>query len=216
MDTKGVRPVARGLSCGALALLLVLLAGPLVNCGARAGAVDEAAHSGDDAAVRGVIAKFSNGWNSHDARAMCSALADDVRWVSWRGEVFSSRQEVEEAHAKLFADLYKNTHRTDVVKSIRYIEPDLASVDDYWTMTGARTREGADWPYRAGYASFLMAKRGGRWIVIVSHTADFNAKASAVRLSIFRTRLPALDAGIAFRRSSSTPSWVRPAHRLNT
>lgn len=206
MDTRGVGPLARGLSCGALMLLLVLLTGPVLICAARAGAVDKAGHGGDDAKVREVIANFSNGWNSHDARAMCSALADDVQWVSWRGEVFGSRQEVQEAHAKLFADLYKNTHRTDIVKSIRYIGPDLASVDDYWTMTGARTREGADWPYRAGYASFLMAKRGGRWIVIVSHTADFNAKAAPVALSIHRTRLPVLGAGTAFRLDSATLS----------
>ncbi len=43
-------------------------------------------------------------------------------------------------------------------------------------MTGAKTREGADWPYREGYVNYLMAKRNGRWVIIVSHTADFNAK----------------------------------------
>jgi hypothetical protein len=67
------------------------------------------------------------------------------------------------------------------VKFISYLGPDLASVDGFWTMTGAKTREGADWPYREGYANFLMAKRGGRWIVIVSHTADFNATAPAAK-----------------------------------
>jgi uncharacterized protein (TIGR02246 family) len=138
-----------------------------------------AAHAVDDVAVKKVVDGFSSGWNSHDASAMCASLADDVRWVSWRGEVTDSRKGVEEDHAKLFADLYKNTHRTDEVKSIRYLGPDLASVDDFWTMTGARTRDGADWPYRAGYANFLMARRDGRWIVIVSHTADFNAKGPA-------------------------------------
>jgi hypothetical protein len=50
-------------------------------------------------------------------------------------------------------------------------------VDNYWTMTGAKTRDGADWPYREGYVNYLMAKRNGRWVIIVSHTADFNAKA---------------------------------------
>src|SRR5579884_791972 len=58
---------------------------------------------GEDAAVKDVVAGFSNGWNSHDAHAMCASLADDVRWVSWRGEVYSSREEVESVHAKLFA-----------------------------------------------------------------------------------------------------------------
>lgn len=139
-------------------------------------AANEAA---EDGAVKQVVAGFSNGWNGHDASSMCASLADDVRWVSWRGEVYSSRKEVEDVHAKLFVDLYKNTHRTDDVKSIRYLGADVASVDDYWTMTGAKTRDGADWPYRAGYANFLMAKRGSKWIVVSAHTADFNAKTPA-------------------------------------
>ncbi len=161
-----------------LAVLVLGLTAPLTIFTERATA-DDAVHASEDAAVKQVVAGFSNGWNTHNAHAMCASLADDVQWVSWRGEVSTSREQVEDDHAKLFADLYKNTHRTDAVKSIRYLGPDLALVDDYWTMTGARTREGADWPYRAGYASFLMAKRGGRWVVIVSHTADFNAKAPA-------------------------------------
>jgi uncharacterized protein (TIGR02246 family) len=160
-------------------LLIVVMAAPLTITVARANAGQDARRQGDDAAVRAVVAGFSDGWNRHDARAMCASVAEDVEWVGWRGDVTEGRKEVEDNHATLFGDLYKNTHRTDVVKSIRYLGPELASVDDFWTMTGARTREGADWPYRAGYANFLMAKRGGRWIVIVSHTADFNAKAPA-------------------------------------
>jgi uncharacterized protein (TIGR02246 family) len=156
-----------------LALALLLTAGALRSRGAN--------DVSEDTAVKQVIAGFSNGWNGHDASSMCASLADDVRWVSWRGEVYSSRKEVEDVHAKLFVDLYKNTHRTDEVKSIRYVSADIASVDDYWSMTGARTREGADWPYRAGYANFLMAKRGGKWIVVSAHTADFNAKAPAAQ-----------------------------------
>jgi uncharacterized protein (TIGR02246 family) len=112
---------------------------------------------------------------------MCASLADDVQWVNWRGEPLGTRQEVEDEHAKLFADLYKNTQRTDTVKTIRYLSPELAVVDDYWTMTGARKRDRSEWPYRAGYANWLMAKRNGRWIVIVSHTADFNATAPAAK-----------------------------------
>jgi uncharacterized protein (TIGR02246 family) len=158
-------------------LTILVLAAPLRISAPQLNAAEDAQPNGDDAAVRAVVAGFSAGWNRHDARAMCASVAEDVRWVGWRGDVSQSRKEVEDNHAALFADLYKNTRRTDVVKSIRYLGPELASVDDFWTMTGARTREGADWPYRAGYANFLMAKRGGHWIVIVSHTADFNAKA---------------------------------------
>jgi len=164
-----------------LAILILLFAAPLAIGAARTATADDSASGADDAALKEVVAGFSNGWNTHDAHAMCASLADDIEWVNWRGEPLGSRQAVEDEHARLFADLYKNTHRTDTVKSIRYISPELAVVDDYWTMTGARKRDGSEWPYRAGYSNFLMAKRNGRWIVIVSHTADFNATAPAAK-----------------------------------
>lgn len=162
-----------------LGILILLLAAPMVARLPRAAAADDSANSREDAAVKQVVAGFSDGWNNHDAHAMCLSLADDVQWVNWRGEPLGTRQAVEDEHARLFADLYKNTHRTDVVKTIKYLGPEFAVVDDYWTMTGARKRDGSDWPYRAGYANWVMAKRNGRWIVIVSHTADFNASAPA-------------------------------------
>ena len=92
---------------------------------------------------------------------MCSSLADDVQWVSWRGDVSHSRKQVEDDHATLFSGLYKNSHRTDNVKAIRFLTPDLASVDNYWSMTGAKMRDGSDWPYRAGYVNFLDGQ--ARW-----------------------------------------------------
>jgi uncharacterized protein (TIGR02246 family) len=178
-NTKLEAAVMNARAAKLVAIAISLFAMPLTITLARsaAGKPVDSGTAGDEAAIKQVVAGFSAGWNSHDAQAMCSSLADDVQWVSWRGEVSPSRKEVEEQHAMLFADLYKNTHRTDAVKSIRYLTPELASVDNYWTMTGAKTREGADWPYRAGYVNYLMAKRNARWVIIVSHTADFNAKA---------------------------------------
>jgi len=158
-------------------ILLALLAMPTAFILARSTAAKPAdAASADEAAIKQVVAGFSDGWNTHDAHSMCLSLADDVQWVNWRGEAVHSRQEVEDEHAKLFSGLYKETHRTDTVKGIRTLAPDLVSVDNYWTMTGAKRRDGSDWPYREGYVNYLMAKRNGRWIIIVSHTADFNAK----------------------------------------
>jgi uncharacterized protein (TIGR02246 family) len=164
-----------------LAILILVFAMALGFGFARVASANDSANSKDDAAIKEIVAGFSNGWNTHDAHSMCVSLDDHLLWVNWRGESLGTRKDVEEEHAKLFADLYKNTHRTDEVKSIQYISPELASVDDYWTMTGAKKRDGSDWPFRAGLYNFVMAKRSGRWIVIVSHAADFNAMAPAAK-----------------------------------
>ena len=163
-----------------VAIWIVLVAMPLAISFARdtAASPADSGAATDDAAIKQVVSGFSDGWNSHDAHSMCLSLAEDVQWVNWRGEVLHTRKDVEDQHATLFSGLYKNTHRTDTVKTIRYFTPELASVDNYWSMTGAKTRDGADWPYREGYVNYLMAKRNGHWVIIVSHTADFNAKAA--------------------------------------
>lgn len=99
-----------------LAILIAFVAATLAIDFARA-AADSSRNSGtpeDDAAIKQVVAGFSGGWNSHDAHAMCLSLADDVQWVSWRGDVSHSRKQVEDDHATLFAGLYKNSHRVDI------------------------------------------------------------------------------------------------------
>jgi uncharacterized protein (TIGR02246 family) len=178
MKVSVVNPLAnlsRSLALGFL-FLATILAGFSQTAVPNAGS-----HSTDDEALRAVVAGFSDGWNRHDAHAMCASLADDVKWVGWNGSIALGRQKVQDGHAKLFTGNYSQTHRTDVVKSIEYLTPTLAAVDDYWTMIGSRRRDGTEWPYRAGYASFLVAKRGDQWIVIESHTADFNAKEPAAK-----------------------------------
>jgi uncharacterized protein (TIGR02246 family) len=166
----------RGIGTVAVLLALVLIPVAVGRTQDRGAARSDVCIN-SNLAIRQVVARFSDGWNRHDAAAMCASLADDVQWTNWRGEVLHTRKEVEDMHAMLFGDLYKNTHRTDEVKSVTYLRPDLASVDDYWTMTGAKARDGSDWPYRAGYVNFLVERLGNRWVIVVSHTADFNAKA---------------------------------------
>ena len=133
----------------------------------------------DEAVIKQLVANFMSSWNRHDAHAMCTSLAEDGDFVSWRGERFHGRKEFEDYHASLFAGLYKDTHRTDDVRNIRFLTPEIASVDDYWSMTGAKTRDGVDWPYREGLYNFLMTKQQSRWIVVITHAADFNISHSS-------------------------------------
>src|SRR6202021_2367050 len=101
-----------------LAILILVFAIALGIGFTRVASANESANSKDHAAIKEIVAGFSNGWNTHDAHSMCVSLDDHLLWVNWRGESLGTRQDVEEEHAKLFADLYKNTHRSDEVKYI--------------------------------------------------------------------------------------------------
>lgn len=151
----------------------------LVSAQWQLGRVRAASRASDEIAMRQAVANFNRGWNTHDAHLMCSVLADDGMFVTWRGQTVHGRAQFEKLHVGLFAGIYSHVHRTDEVRNIRFLTPRIASVDDFYTMTGAKRRDGSDWPYRAGYFNFLMVNRNGRWEVVISHAADFNAKAPA-------------------------------------
>jgi uncharacterized protein (TIGR02246 family) len=173
LPRSGMAAILTGI-CGFLVLAVLQLLGPSATA-AQSATETAAARSADEAAIGKVVADFSDGWNRHDAHAMCASLSEDGDFISWRGEQFHTRQTYENEHVTLFAGLYSKSHRTDTVKKIWFLSPTLASVDDYFTMTGAKRRDGSDWPYREGYFNFVMRKQNGRWVVILSHAADFNA-----------------------------------------
>ena len=126
-----------------LAILILLLAMPFAAGSARAATTDDSAASGEDAAIKQAVAGFSNGWNAHDAHSMCASLADDVEWVNWRepGDTPEGRR-VRQAVRRPLQEYAPHGHREDHPLS----DPELAVVDDYWTMTGARKRDGSNGP----------------------------------------------------------------------
>ncbi len=68
----------------------------------------------------------------------------------------------------------KDAHRTDTVKSIRFLTPEIASVDIDWQMTGAKTRDGQDAPNRKGLLTWIVTKQhNGQWMITIYHESAF-------------------------------------------
>src|SRR5437870_3478983 len=68
---------------------------------------------------------------------------------------------------------FSKTRNLKMTKTkIRFIKPDVAAVDAWWEMTGAKTREGKEIPLRQGLLNFVMTKEGGRWFITVMHNMD--------------------------------------------
>ena len=73
----------------------------------------------------------------------------------------------------LLAGPLKNVHRTDTVKSVRLLTPEIASVDGFWEMTGTKAADGSDNPLRKGLFDYVVTKQNGRWFITIFHESDF-------------------------------------------
>lgn len=148
--------------------LLVLFCFPVLRA-QKAGSNDA-----DSAAIRQTISNWSNAFDQHDAQSCAMWFVNDGDFVSVSGLTFHGRKAIEEHYATSFSSTLKDAHRTDTVKSIRFLSPVIASVDVNWEMTGSRTAEGLERPLRRGLLEPVLVKEKGQWRIAVFHETEFN------------------------------------------
>ena len=136
------------------------------------GEVKNQGNSIDEMGIKKVLADQVEAWNRHDAKAFSMAFAEDADFTNVVGASAHGRAEVEKFHAPMFATIFKDSNLKMTKTKIRFIKPDVAAVDAWWEMTGAKTREGKEIPLRKGLLNFVMTKEGGRWFITVMHNMD--------------------------------------------
>jgi uncharacterized protein (TIGR02246 family) len=133
----------------------------------------------DQQAIVGVIDRFVDGWNRHDARAFAAVFAEDADFTNWQGTGASGRSNIEEFHTPMFATIFKNSHQSYTAIKTRFIRSDVAAVDVHWDMTGATDTQGNPRPDRQGLLNFVMAKNAGEWQILIMHNLDLTALPTA-------------------------------------
>jgi uncharacterized protein (TIGR02246 family) len=124
----------------------------------------------DTAGIKQCVAAFADTWNSHDAHGVAMRYVEDGDFSSVKGEPSHGRKELEEHYATIFSTFLKNAHTTDTVRSIRYLAPNLASVDIDWLVTDPAAPGGV---LRKGLLTWVVSKRNGQWMIVVYHEQSF-------------------------------------------
>lgn len=137
--------------------------------------VQSAAGVQDEQGIRKVLTAFVEAWNKHDAKAFSMVFAEDADFTNVRGTSATGRAEIEKFHTPLFATRFKDTNQKMTRTRIRFIKPDVASVDAWWEMTGAKGPEGQDIPMRKGLLHFVMTREADQWFITVMHNMDLPA-----------------------------------------
>ena len=118
----------------------------------------------DRAAIAQTLDRFRDAWNTHDAHAFALTFTDDADFTNVAGAHAQGRANVEAFHAPVFAGIFKDSHQTAKIRSIRFLKPDLAAVDVDWEMTGAKSPDGRAAALSQG-TSELGDGQASRWLV---------------------------------------------------
>ena len=124
----------------------------------------------DTAAIKQTVAAFADTWNSHDAHGVAMKYVEDGDFSSIKGEASHGRKELEDHYTTIFSTFLKNAHTTDTVRSMRFLAPDLVSVDIDWLVTDPGAPGGV---LRKGLLTWMLNKRNGQWMIVIYHEQSF-------------------------------------------
>ena len=127
----------------------------------------------DAASVKAVVAGYDDAFNKHDAHAVGALFADEGDFTNMRGASKHGRKDIEQNYGNLFNGALRIVHRTDTVKNVRFITPEVAEMDADWEMTGAKAADGSDLPVRKGGLDWVIAKVSGQWLIVVFHESEY-------------------------------------------
>ena len=132
----------------------------------------------DEEEIKAMVADFEKAMNAKDAAAMSKVFHEDAEFTNVVGMTARGRKPIEEFHRPLFEGdgtkgfpSFKSAVLKIVETRIRFIRPDVASVDVTWTQTGS-VLDGKDRGLRKGLMSWIATKEGGHWSVAVMHNMD--------------------------------------------
>lgn len=152
-----------------LALALLVAA-----CAAPTRAQDQSQGTeADSQAIKQVFAEFYESFSRHDAHSAAMTFAEDADFTNMAGAHWHGRKGVEAHLAMIFAGNLKDARRTDTVKSIRFLTPNLASVDADTVISGTKAADGSEVPPRKGLMVTTITKQNGRWFISVFHEVEF-------------------------------------------
>ena len=128
-----------------------------------------AGRDADAASIRQVVANYSAAFNRRDAHAEAMCFTADADMMDPSGVGGHGTKEIEHFYATIFAGRDKAAHRVDTVKKIKFLSPDVAAVENAWTVTNGQAADGSTVPPFSGLHAWVMVKQNGHWLIAVFH-----------------------------------------------
>src|SRR5882757_8234438 len=132
-----------------------LLFAVLICAGAQVKPEGQLSSPNEEQAIRAVLARFFEGWNTHDADKMVSVYDEDIDHIDVFGEWHKGRKTMRDELARLHAGPLSHSEKQYTVEKIRFLKPDIAVVQVSTRGTGG-----------PNLGTYVMQKQTGGWLTV--------------------------------------------------
>jgi uncharacterized protein (TIGR02246 family) len=120
----------------------------------------------DERTIRAIVDRAVSRLNKGDVGAFDDFWDENADYVGVDGTLTKGRSQIE----ALFRQMAKSggTQQSVSIEQIRFVTPEFATVDAWWTVTGARGSDGRKLAPIKGRGFELVQKKDGRWRFIAT------------------------------------------------
>src|SRR5215831_18728348 len=80
----------------------------------------------DEQVIQEILQQIERAWNHYDSVSLAAVFAEDANFIHIFGGQLDGRAAIEAAHQVIFDTLYKGSHAGFMLRSIRFLRPDVA------------------------------------------------------------------------------------------
>jgi uncharacterized protein (TIGR02246 family) len=117
----------------------------------------------DERAIQEILQQMEAAWNAYDSVGIAALFAEDANFIQIFGGQLDGRTAIEAAHRVIFNTIYKGSHATFMLRSIRFVRLDVAVVFAGAQVKFKENNEAREIETRP---TFIVVKEEERWQIV--------------------------------------------------
>ena len=117
----------------------------------------------DEQVMQGILQQLENAWNHYDSVSFAEVFAEDANFIHIFGGQLDGRVAIEAAHRNIFETIYKGSHASFMLRSIRFLRPDVAVV---FARAHVKFKEGNEAREMETRPTLVVLKEQEKWQIV--------------------------------------------------
>ena len=134
----------------------------------------------DGQVIQGILQQLETAWNRYDSVSFAAAFAEDANFIQIFGGQLDGRAAIEAAHRHIFETIYRGSHATFVLRSIRFLRPDVAVV---FARCHVKFNEGNEAREIETRPTLIVVKEQDKWQIVAFQNTKISEVQAAARLA---------------------------------
>ena len=132
----------------------------------------------DERAIQDILQQMEAAWNVYDSVGIAALFAEDANFIHIFGGQLDGRIAIEAAHRVIFNTIYRGSHATFTLRSIRLVRPDVAVV---FARAQVKFKENNETREMETRPTFIVVKEQEKWQVIAFQNTKISQAPAAAQ-----------------------------------